>query len=164
MSFEQAFPDLAKIAKKLSNLSWGDLELVLEDQSTKRSENITMLGVSIPSALIFSVGFFAVFAMQLYMLLYMARFCSIAAEHPQAFQMQCFPWIGMFPGPLSRIITIFTTTAFPLSAVVLGALFELDHGGTIWSKAVVMAAGLATLASSVALARRIYLMKRLPWS
>ncbi|MGO7426211.1 hypothetical protein ACCT09_42250, partial [Rhizobium ruizarguesonis] len=116
--FANAFGDLQDAAKGLESLALTDLGPYLRQKVDDTTDQITIFGVEVPISSIGTWGLILVFVFQFYFITDLTRYMKVGSVPEVA---ATFPWIGVYPGILSRIAFFFSTSVLP----IIDGLFAL---------------------------------------
>ncbi len=124
--FEDAFPDLSRVAKGLESLRLHDLRAYIERQSQESGRDVEIFGAKLPVDVLREWGLPVLAVMQLYFLLHLRRFTA----RPRPASVSTFPWIAVYPGMASRAVTTSSVMLAPIAAVIL--CIEARGSGLSW--------------------------------
>ncbi|MGO7271384.1 hypothetical protein ACCS56_25625 [Rhizobium ruizarguesonis] len=150
--FANAFGDLQDAAKGLESLALTDLGPYLRQKVDDTTDQITIFGVEVPISSIGTWGLILVFVFQFYFITDLTRYMKVGSVPEVA---ATFPWIGVYPGILSRIAFFFSTSVLPIIDGLF-ALFKSEafHTFTLQSTLVSVSA-LAVIAMSIYSGRQV---------
>lgn len=146
--FEEAFPNLNEVTPRLRDLSWNDLEAVLEDQIIREAESVTIIGIEVPSGLIFSFGAMIVIAIKAYFFMHILGFLKLNLENRSLITYQRFPWIGLGKERIHGWLIVSATCVFPDLSVVVSGIetnqLKFDGSNMYYSMTILLGLGLTS--------------------
>ncbi len=99
-SFEQLFPDLAKVSNNMNSINLNDLDKYLQERAISGDSPINILGLQIKRELIDVWGVFVMICIQLYFSIHYSYFIGKKSD----FREITSPWIGLYRDWFSIII------------------------------------------------------------
>jgi hypothetical protein len=110
-SFEKTFSELHHVTQPYQELSLENVKAILEGELSRAGERIQFLGLNVPERSLTSWGIVVIFGIQFYLLLHVWELRSRLAPDDPALNVA---WIGLYPGLIARLTSIFTAAVLPV--------------------------------------------------
>ncbi len=114
--FDDVFYDLAKFCSGLESLTRAEIRDYLRRLQSEKGNEVELYGVKVPQLTITLWGVLAVVTLQMYFLAHLIQSVRLASSESFAI---LFPWVPLYSGVLSRVITVGTVFLPCLTNVIL---------------------------------------------
>lgn len=152
-TFDETFPDLARITAYYMDVSIGDISQILDSELERMPSAVTFFGVQVPSE---SVPLWSLIIISLGQFYFLLQITHVTSMEMEGMTEMAYTWIGAHPNRVSRAFTICTIVIGP--AILAGyEAMQLDVVG-LQRVIVVSLVWASILATNVLLVRKLVKM------
>jgi hypothetical protein len=112
--FKESFRDLDQLTQNYQDISFTNIEKILESEAARSGERLEVLGIKLPVDALRTWGVVIVLAIQLYFFLHIREFGKRLSIDNEAWGVA---WVALYPGILESLVFLLSALLLPIVLV-----------------------------------------------